>query len=191
LKRKPKNDSGEERAPTDRRNSGMEDPNRIVEITEEMELDQDGEEPGTQQTLDNEPNDENADAAKKSAKKKLSAAMPKVQKGMKVITEALKTPDPVATIEHQLRRDMAGYFLMMQVSHAIEKEFLKATLPGTELRRIRDELDPGFRGTGGSITEVAPVQLEANFAGFDMKSLLRDGNVKRSPRINVELNLKG
>src|ERR1700734_2849925 len=94
----------------------------------------------TQATLDNGPEE----TVKRVMKKKQTAPLPKIDRSKKMIMDTLRTPDPVATFDHQWRKDNASYIQVIEMANVIYGNMLD--LMGCKDKLERTLMRPSLLG---------------------------------------------
>jgi hypothetical protein len=160
--------------------------------TDNMDIDPSGDELdelGTQNTLNHEEqrSPENDDIPK-GLPRRSTVALPRTQKGTKMLIDALKTPNPAATLQNQWQKDNAPYITIMEMGNAIATSMVGETRKAAEMAALTYAMDRMFKGMDAPAQMSGPkgaVRFETN--SVDIQTLLAHKYVVRSPRLRFLL----
>jgi hypothetical protein len=163
----------EERAPRARPRDEAGDFRQVEDVTDEMEVDPD-QDTETQATLDNDPEE----TVKRVMKKKQTVPLPKIDRSKKMIMDTLRTPDPVATFDHQWRKDNASYIQVIEMANVIYGNMLD--LMGCKDKLERTLMRPSLLGP-----TVASVPTLVEGSSLTQEELVESRSVVPSPRLPI------
>ena len=129
----------------------------------------------TQATLDNDPEE----TVKRVVKKKQTAPLPKIDRSKKMIMDILHTPNPVATFEHQWRRDNAPYIQVIQMADVIQANM-------SDLMGYKDKLERTFMKPSFQAPAVVSVPTLVKGNSVTQRELMESRSVMPSPRLPVK-----
>ena len=159
---------------------------------EDMDIDASGDEQdelGTQHTLDHdERGTPEVDDIPTRLPKKATVPLPRTQKGTRMLIDALKTPDPAATLQNQWIKDNAPYLTILQMGNAVASSMVGQTRRSAELAAAAHAMDRMFKGLDMP-AQVPDTDRIIRFEGnsVDIRTLLAHKYVVRSPRLRFVL----
>ncbi len=170
-----------------------------------MELDESGDElslpasqldPETQsQTQADDPGQISESEDLTIRKKRPTVPFPKTQKGTKVLMQCFKNPNPSATMEVQLRRDLQPYFELFKLAQTASNILMGAMNPKEEsLKAARAGIKKTRKGIANVLEEEeaatdSPFEtLDVNGLSMDLGSLVRKRRVVGSPKVGFTIH---
>jgi hypothetical protein len=137
-------------------------------------------------TLDHEKEEERESPRKLT--KKPTVPLPKQQKGVKMLIEALKTPDPVATIQNQWMKDNQAYMTILGMGNAVATHMAQEIQKTTGVAAVANGLGRMIQKMGqpAQVTGAEHL-LQGNAATFDFRTLIAKKNIVTSPRLRFVL----
>ena len=119
---------------------------------------------------------------------KSTAPLPKTQRGFKMISDYLKTPNPIATIRSQWMQDNRHYLELCNMAAGISSDMIQGGKAMGELAAVME----GIKSMQpGSIkpAQVQGIVLEGNQVSVSFDKLMANKWVVTTPKL--EVNLKG
>jgi hypothetical protein len=118
---------------------------------------------------------------------KSTAPLPKTQRGFKMISDCLKTPDPTATIRLQWMSDNRHYLELCNMAAAISGDMIQGGKALGELAAIMNGIKSMQPGSIKPAQASQEIVLEGNQVSVSFDKLIANKWVVTTPRLEVNL----